>query len=262
MSDRRQRQKELRAAKREAERKKQSRRELLRRIRIALSFGLVVVGIFVVGGIFGRNEGQLAVTYESFRAQETACGGSLPDPVQTMTFGGPEQQADLAGATRAVATIHTSCGEVVIDLEMANSPETVNSFVFLARQGFYDGQAIHRIIPDFVIQAGDPRADGTGGPGYLIPDEFPEGDFTYEDGMVAMANRGTRSTGSQFFFVIGDSGRHLAPRFNVLGTVAAGQDALERISEIETTVVPGGGESSLPLETVYIERIEIEIDGS
>lgn len=262
MSDRRQRQKELRAAKREAERKKQSRRELLRRVRIALVFGLAVVGIFVLGGIFGRNDTQLAGTYEAFRAQETACGATPPPPVRSMSFPEPEQQADLAGATQALATIHTSCGEVVIDLELARSPETVNSFVFLARQGFYDGQAIHRIVPDFVIQGGDPRADGTGGPGYVVADEFPLGDFTYEEGMVAMANRGTRSTGSQFFFVIGDSARHLAPRFNVLGTVVSGQDALQRMAEVETTVAPGGAESSLPLETVYIERVEIEIDGN
>lgn len=180
-----------------------------------------------------------------------------------MSFDAPEEQSDITASSNVTATIETSCGEVVLDLNPAEYPETVNSFAFLAREGFYDGQAIHRIAEDFVVQGGDPEADGTGGPGYIIEDEFPEDDeFTYEEGTVAMANSGSRSTGSQFFIVIGDDARHLTPLFNVLGEVVSGQDTLERIAAIDTRVAPGSVEESLPRESIYIESVSIEVDGT
>ena len=89
------------------------------------------------------------------------------------------------------------------------------------REGYYDGTVVHRIAEDFVFQAGDPSADGTGGPGYVVPDEFPDSEFVYEEGVVAMANRGARSTGSQFFVVTGENGRFLTNQFSVLGTVVS-----------------------------------------
>lgn len=176
-----------------------------------------------------------------------------------MTFTEPERQTDLASATSATATLVTSCGEIVIDLNL-DAPETVNSFAFLARQGYYDGQVLHRIVTDFVFQGGDPSADGTGGPGYIIADEFPEEGFVYEPGVVAMANRGTRSTGSQFFVVAGEDGRFLTNNFNVLGNVVSGNDTIASIMEVPTATAPGSVEQSLPLETVYIESVTIEVD--
>ena len=114
-----------------------------------------------------------------------------------------------------------------------------------------------------MVQGGDPDADGTGGPGYIIDDEFPEDeDFTYDEGTVAMANSGANSTGSQFFIVIGEDARHLVPLFNVLGTVTSGRDTLDRIAAIETGSAPGSVEQSLPRETVYIESISIDVSGS
>ena len=177
-----------------------------------------------------------------------------------MSFDAPEPQNDLAEASSATATIVTSCGEIVIDLNLEDAPATVNSFVFLAREGYYDGTVIHRIAEDFVFQAGDPSADGTGGPGYVVPDEFPESsDFVYEEGVVAMANRGARSTGSQFFVVTGENGRFLTNQFSVLGTVASGQEAMDAIMAVETATAPGSVEQSLPLQTVYIESVTIEV---
>lgn len=263
MSDRRQRQKEQRAAKREAERKQESRRELGRRLITALVFGLVVVGIFAVSGVFGGDDPDaLPGSYEDYRSQETACGATEPPPEEIMTFVEPEPQSDITADATVLATITTSCGDIVIELNNAEAPETANSFVFLAREGYYDGQVIHRIVENFVFQTGDPEANGTGGPGYVIADEFPDDEFVYDRGVVAMSNRGTRSTGSQFFVVTGDDGRFLTNSFSVLGYVVSGNEAISGIMEVETATAPGSVEQSLPLQTVYIESITIDVAGS
>lgn len=263
MSDRRRRRKEQRTAKREAQRKQEQRRELGRRLLTAFGFGLIVVAIFAAGGLFGGDDAAVSTSYEQFRDQPTACGAEAPPPVEVMSFDAPEEQSDITASSSVTATITTSCGDIVLDLSPADYPETVNSFVFLAREGFYDGQAFHRIAEDFLVQGGDPEADGTGGPGYIIEDEFPEDEeFTYEEGTVAMANRGSRSTGSQFFIVIGDNARHLTPLFNVLGEVVSGEDTLARIAAVRTGVAPGSVEESLPRESVYIESVSIEVNGT
>lgn len=263
MSDRRQRQKEQRAAKREAERKHESRRALIRTIGTALGFGLVVIAIFAIGGVFGGEDGSdIPASYEDFRDQETACGAEQPPAEEVMTFAGPEGQTDIDESSTVTAIIATSCGEITLDLNASGAPETVNNFVFLSREGFYDGQVVHRIAENFVFQTGDPAANGTGGPGYFIADEFPDDGFVYEEGVVYMANRGSRSTGSQFAVVVGEDGRFLTTSFNVLGTVADGQDAIDQIMEIETAAAAGSVEQSLPLETVYIESITIEVADS
>lgn len=262
MSDRRQRQKEQRAAKREAERKQESRRELGRRLLTALVFGIVVVAIFAVSGAFGGEDTDVPGSYSDYRDQPTACGAEAPPEERIMTFDGPEPQADITATAVITATIATSCGEFAIELNNAQAPETANSFVFLAREGFYDGQVVHRIAENFVFQTGDPQANGTGGPGYVIADEFPEDGFVYEEGVVAMASRGARSTGSQFFVVTGPDGRFLTNQFNVLGTVVSGQDAIDLIMQVPTATAPGTVEQSRPLETVYIESIDIEVADS
>jgi cyclophilin family peptidyl-prolyl cis-trans isomerase len=259
MSDRRQRQKELRAAKKEAEKKKSARKELTRRILTAFGFGAVVVAFFAVGAVFD-GEGALPTGYEAFREQDTACGSDQPPEQEVLSFDAPEDQSDLDGASAATATIETSCGTIVVELDL-DFPGTVNSFVFLAREGFYDGQVFHRVLENFVIQGGDPEANGTGGPGYRLPDEFPPDDFVYEPGVVAMDNRGRGTTGSDMFIVVGDASA-LNPQFNVLGTVISGQDAIDAITEVDTARRPGFREDSLPLETIYIESITIDVTGS
>lgn len=261
MSDRRQRQKEQRTAKREAERKRESRRELGRRLTTALVFGLIVVGIFALTGLFDSESADLPASYAEFRDQPTACGAEAPPPQEVMSFDAPEDQG-LSDSEDVTATIATSCGDIALDLNTEGAPATVNSFVFLARQGFYEGQVFYRISEDFVIEAGDPAANATGGPGYLIPDEFPDEGFVYEEGVVLMANRGARTTGSIFRIVVGDDGRFLTNQFNVLGTVISGQEAMDRMLAIETATAPGTVEESLPLETVYIESVTIDVADS
>jgi cyclophilin family peptidyl-prolyl cis-trans isomerase len=263
MSDRRHRQKEQRAAKREAEKKHAARRELFRRLGTALIFGLVVVAIFAFGGIFGGDDTALPGGYEGFRTQPTACGADQPEPEAVLSFEAPAVQTDVTPTTKVTATITTSCGEIVIELNPAEYPATANSFVFLAREGFYDGQVFHRVVENFIIQGGDPNADGTGGPGYFLPDEFPQDpDWVYEEGVVAMANRGARTTGSQFFVVIGTDAVHLTSTFNVLGTVISGKETLEKITAVDKGIPPGNVEQSLPLESVYIESVTIDVTNS
>lgn len=259
MTDRRQRQKQARAAAREAERKAAARRELRRRITVGLGLGLAVALLLLALGTFSSGETDLPEALADFRDQPTACEATLPEPPETMQFGEPINQALRSDAT-VTATIVTSCGTIVVELDNAAFPQTTNNFVFLARNGYYDGSAIHRIASDFVFQGGDPTADGTGGPGYTIADEFPPPGFVYEPGVVAMANAGRGTTGSQFFVVTGDSASSLNPTFNVLGRVVEGMDVVERIEAVPTRAQPGGREVSYPTESVYIESVTITVD--
>jgi cyclophilin family peptidyl-prolyl cis-trans isomerase len=262
MTDRRRRQKEQRAAKRQAEKKQAARKELGRRLGTALGFGLVVVAIFAVGAVFGGDEGALPGGYEDYRNQATACGAEQPEPEQVLQFAAPEPQTEVTSGSTLIATLETSCGDIVIELDPEGYPETVNSFVFLTRQGYFDGQVFHRIFEGFWVHAGDPEANGSGGPGYRIPDEYPPAEFEYRPGIVAMDNVGKGTTGSQFFIILGESASALNPQFNVLGEVISGQETLDRIVDVETVRRPGSREESLPLETVYIERATVEVAGS
>ncbi|MFZ0627300.1 MAG: peptidylprolyl isomerase [Acidimicrobiia bacterium] len=262
MTDRRRRQKEQRAAKKKAEKKHEARRELTRRLVIALGFGVVVVTLFSLGTFLGGGEDKLPSGYEGFRNQDTACGAQAPAPEPVVTFEEPVLQDDITADSVVTATIETSCGPLVIELDPAISPQTVNSFVFLARQGFYDGQVFYRIFDGFKVEAGDPTADGTGGPGYRVPDEFPPSDFEYVKDVVAMANQGKRTTGSQFFIVLSDDAAALNPVFNVLGRLTSGHDTLDRMVQVPVARRPGTREDSLPLETVYIESVTIDVAGS
>lgn len=255
MTDRRERQKQARAAAKEAERKANARRELRRRITVGLGLGASVAVMLLLLGTFSSEEGDLPDALVDFRDQPTACGGSLPDPATEMQFQSPIRQ--VFGSDSVTATLDTSCGTIVIELDTEQFPQTVSSFVFLARNGYYDGTAFHRIAADFVVQGGDPTATGTGGPGYTIPDEFPDQGFVYEGGVVAMANAGRGTTGSQFFIVIGEGAASLNPTFNVLGRVVEGFDVLEQINEVPTRQQAGGRERSYPTESVYLNSVTI-----
>ena len=252
-NERQQRQKELKRAKREAARKAASRKETFRRIRTALLLGLSVAVVLFVIPMLTRDEG-LPADYERFRGQPTACEGEQPEPSEQQSYDGAGD-ADLSqGST---VTLETSCGQIVIELDLDTSPLSVNSFAFLADQGFYDGTVFHRIVDDFVIQGGDPEASGSGGPGYSIPDEFPSADFVYDEGVVAMAKApGSNSTGSQFFIVHGSQGQILSPTFNVIGRVVSGMDAVQLIADIDT-IRGTSREVSNPTETAYIESATV-----
>jgi len=130
---------------------------------------------------------------------------------------------------RYQATISTERGDIVIDLDPVRAPITVNNFVFLAREGFYDGLTFHRVVNDFVIQGGCPEGSGRGGPGYRFDDEPVVGE--YEAGAVAMANSGPNTNGSQFFICTVDDRRKLAKNYNLFGQVVSGMDVVTSIGQ-------------------------------
>ncbi|RLE16302.1 MAG: peptidylprolyl isomerase [Actinobacteria bacterium] len=173
-----------------------------------------------------------------------------------MGFDAPDE-VGLVG--QIVLTLNTSCGPIEIQLDPVTAPETVNSFVFLAESGFFDGTVSHRVVPGFMMQAGDPTATGFGGPGYTLPDEFPAEGITYERGVVAMANAGPGTTGSQFFITLGDAD-WLSPQYTIVGRVISGLETLDRIAQVRL----GRGASSAdpnpstPLESIYIESVSIQ----
>lgn len=123
--------------------------------------------------------------------------------------------------------LQTSRGDILMELDPSLAPNTVNNFVALARQGFYDGRTFHRVVPEFVIQGGCPKGDGTGGPGYTFADEPVRGEYTL--GAVAMANAGADTNGSQFFVCIGDCRQKLEPLYNLFGYVIEGIDVAQQV---------------------------------
>ncbi len=129
-------------------------------------------------------------------------------------------------------TIDTDKGDIVMDLDPQLAPNTVNNFVALARQGYYDGLTFHRVVPDFVIQGGCPQGTGTGGPGYKFADEPVKGEYTL--GAVAMANAGPNTNGSQFFITIDDCRRKLSKDYNLFGYVVDGMDVAQSIDVGDT----------------------------
>ena len=147
------------------------------------------------------------------------------------------------------ATLHTNHGVIAIELFDEDAPKTVENFLKLARDGFYDGVVFHRIIPDFMIQGGDPTGTGTGGPGYSFEDEF--NDHKVERGALAMANAGPNTNGSQFFIVTTSAAPWLDGKHTVFGRVTDGMDAVDKIEAVETD-----GQDK-PREPVVIERVEL-----
>ena len=151
---------------------------------------------------------------------------------------------------RYTAEMATSHGAMTIALDPAAAPKTVNSFVFLARHGFYDGVVFHRVIPGFVLQGGDPTGTGTGGPGYRFEDELPASG-RYEIGSLAMANAGPNTNGSQFFVISGPDGVRLPPQYSLFGKVVKGLDIVEQMQSVPT----GAGDK--PKEPLVIESVTI-----
>jgi cyclophilin family peptidyl-prolyl cis-trans isomerase len=162
---------------------------------------------------------------------------------------------ELDPARTYVATVKTNCGTFEITLDAERAPRTGGSFKFLADQGFYDGLLIHRIVPGFVFQGGDPTATGKGGPGYSVV-EAPPKDLKYEKYVVAMAKTGEEkagTSGSQFFVVTGPDAEKLEPDYALLGKVTAGQDVADKIGAIITDP-----RTDFPDAPVLIESIAVK----
>ena len=161
----------------------------------------------------------------------------------------PPVTIDPAAPYRAV--IRTSLGNMEIELFPAQAPVTVNNFIFLAKDGFYDGVVFHRVIPSFMIQGGDPLGQGTGGPGYQFQDEFSSTLAFDQPGRLAMANSGPATNGSQFFITVAPT-PHLNGKHTIFGKVTSGQDIADAISNVAQA------SGNRPTEPIVIERIEIQ----
>tara|TARA_Y100000385_G_scaffold183607_1_gene189638 strand:+ start:4726 stop:5280 length:555 start_codon:yes stop_codon:yes gene_type:complete len=172
--------------------------------------------------------------------------GSAP---QQQEFSAPPEMG-IDPAKRYSATMTTSLGEIVIALDALKAPKTVNNFVFLALNHYYDGVIFHRIINGFMCQGGDPTGTGRGGPGYRFDDELPK-PREYQVGSLAMANAGPNTNGSQFFIVSGASGVGLPPQYSLFGQVVKGLDIVDTMQNVPT----GGGDK--PKTDVVIQSVVI-----
>ncbi|MFB5190311.1 peptidylprolyl isomerase [Alicyclobacillus fastidiosus] len=169
----------------------------------------------------------------------------------------PKMMIDTSKQYNAV--VHTNYGDFTIQLFAKQSPLTVNNFVFLAKNNFYHDDKFFRIIQSFMIQTGDPKNNGTGGPGYQFKDELPPKE-KYAPGIVAMANAGANTNGSQFFIGTGQQVDSLnqEPNYTIFGKVVSGMDVVDKIAAIPVVENPQSGEDSEPTKTAYIESVDIQ----
>jgi len=181
---------------------------------------------------------------------DSSAAGQEPAADQNNSKQPPAMQIDKSKSYSAI--LKTSEGDITIDLDVKKVPITVNNFVALAKQNFYDGTVFHRVIKDFMIQGGDPSGDGSGGPGYTFADESLGGKYTR--GTVAMANSGPNTNGSQFFIIHKDY--DLPSSYVIFGHVSSGMDAVDKIAEAKVTD-NGAGEKSKPVKPVAIDSVEI-----
>ena len=255
--EKRARQKERRAAIVAAQNAAARRRRLVQVGGAILGLG-AIVGLALFGG--GASD-------EETGKGTAACGAEAPPEAETQQYQNPPEMRLEEGIDYR-AVISTSCGDIEMDLLEDEAPITVNNFVFLAREGFYDGLTWHRVEPNQVIQGGDPQGDGSGGPGYAIKDELPKSKKDYTYGTVGMANSGPDTGGSQFFVVVKDPDP--AGGFKPAGYPAAysifgevdpdDEESVDTLTEISTQPTQGGQDPSLatrPQTPIYIETVEI-----
>ncbi|MET0727593.1 MAG: peptidylprolyl isomerase [Acidimicrobiales bacterium] len=275
-SDKRQRQDEGRLSRMEAQRQAQQRSQRRRQLKSLAVLLVALVAVAFAISVFSEDDDETEVaTEEDTTTTTTADGdttttagegtpagdpaiGDTPCPPaegaaeRTTTFeSGP--QACIDPAKTYTATVETSAGAFTVELRPDQAPKAVNSFVFLARNKFYDGVSFHRIIPGFVVQGGDANGDppGSGDAGYEFADELPTaGPPFYEIGSLAMANSGPNTNGSQFFVVTGDQGVNLPASYSLFGKVTEGMDV---VSAIDAT----GTESGTPGEATTITTVTV-----
>ncbi len=212
-------------------------------------FGVIAVGI-VAAVLISRGGGGGSDSSTSAKAAANGCKEvEAPEPKEVSL---PKPKQTVQAGEELTAVVETSCGRFEIALNTKQAPITTNSFAYLAEEGFYDDLTFHRIVPEFVIQGGDPLGTGTGGPGYKVV-EKPPANLAYTKGVVAMAKSSAEppgTSGSQFYVVTGaDAG--LPPEYALVGKVSEGLDVVERIGKLGTP-------EEKPKQTVLIEKITIE----
>jgi cyclophilin family peptidyl-prolyl cis-trans isomerase len=195
-----------------------------------------------------------------------ACGAKAPPDVgkPKPQFAGPPPMK-IDPSKTYTATIQTSCGTITIQLDATTAEQTVNSFVFLAQHQYFDGQYFHRLDTSIdVIQGGDPTGTGSGGPGYSIPDELT-GSESYAPGVIAMANAGPNTGGSQFFIITGPKGHLLDgnPNYTIFGKIVSGLDVAQKIQALPIQDPQAAANGDLagqqPKMAVYIDKVTITV---
>jgi cyclophilin family peptidyl-prolyl cis-trans isomerase len=262
-------------ARREAERQRARRRRAL------LGYGGLAVALAVaalLGGLWLNRDKPAASSAATSTTPSTttppndaradaptapaavACGGRIPKRVRHPSFkAAPTTKVDPAKTY--LATFQTSCGRFTVRLDPKTAPITTANFVFLADRKFYDSTWFHRIVPGgqagiAVIQGGDPKGTGTGGPGYTIKDEKPKSANAYKKYSVAMANTGQpNSGGSQFFISTADNSKGLQANYAVFGQVVSGQAVVDKIAAVPV----GGQRGDTPTQAVWIEKLTVKV---
>ena len=193
----------------------------------------------------------------------TSSSTSAPEtPAASTTEGGNVMQWSNPPAMaidqnkQYTATIKTNYGDMETQLFPKDAPLTVNNFIFLARQGFYNGVKFHRVVKGFVIQGGDPTGTGAGGPGYRFADEKVT--RNYVAGTLAMANAGANTNGSQFFITLSDLSSRLPKKYTIFGQVTSGFDVAQKIGDVPVKAQFPGGEVSSPTVDVHMDSVVIE----
>jgi cyclophilin family peptidyl-prolyl cis-trans isomerase len=262
-ADKRARQKERRAAIVAAQRAAARRTNFIRLgVIFVLLAGLIGFALFTGGEDGGGGD-------EESGGGPAACGAEAPAEADPKQYDSPSEMT-LEDGVDYRAVMETSCGTIEMDLLEEDTPETVNNFVFLAREGYYDGLTFHRVEQNQVVQGGDPNGDGSGGPGYAIPDELPKSKKEYTFGTVGMANSGPDTGGSQFFFVVRDPNPQggfdpagYPPAYSIFAKVdPEDSESVSTLTKIgEVPVGPGpdpAAPPTVPQVPVYIESVEIE----
>ena len=212
------------------------------------SLAIVAIAIVAAAVYIGRTTGNLgsagASPSSSASASASASGSLAPGGCSNLSFGPSLQPLPGDARKRSYSappamsintshkyrvTIETAKGSILLCLDPQLAPKTVNNFVFLARNNFYDGLKFHRVVADFVIQGGDPQGTGSGGPGYQFADEPVKGE--YRLGCIAMANSGPNTNGSQFFICIADDTAKLEKKYNLFGYVEVGVELAQKIQQ-------------------------------
>jgi peptidyl-prolyl cis-trans isomerase B (cyclophilin B) len=222
---------------------------------------VVIVGIILVSRSGGgsKNDDSKTTASKEKGGKEKAKGGKSangcteveqPEPRKESL---PKPKMTTKKGEKVTAVVETNCGTFDIALATKEAPTIANSFAYLAEEGFYDELTFHRIVPEFVIQGGDPEGTGAGGPGYEVV-EAPPKNLKYTIGTVAMAKTSTApsgASGSQFYVVSGPQGETLPPEYALVGKVSKGLNVVETIGEL-------GGADEKPTQPVVIEKMSIE----
>ncbi|MGI9033395.1 MAG: peptidylprolyl isomerase [Acidimicrobiales bacterium] len=251
-----------------------ARRKRSRRNRVIVSGFLALVLVLSIATLVGGNNTESTKVSSAGPSTTTASKAvTLPKPPDGATISGDTPCPKPDGSSprtlhfakpppmcinpsrKYTAEINTSMGTITADLDAKAAPTTVNNFVVLARYHFFDGIAFHRIIPNFVVQGGDPLESGAGNPGYAIADELPKGPAPYKIGSLAMANSSQPNTnGSQFFIVSGDLGSQLPPQYSLFGQVTP--ESLDVVKKIDAVGNPD--QSGSPTAVVTIQSVTIK----